>query len=891
MFQSLINRIVGSSNDRYLKKLQKDVNAINAFEPEIEALSDEALRGKTDEFKARLAEGADVDDLMVEAFAVVREASKRSLGLRHYDVQMVAGIILHEGMIAEAKTGEGKTLTATLPCYLNALTGKGAHVITVNDYLAMRDAAEMGRVYGFLGMTTGCITQSMNLPEDTPYEEVKAARRAAYACDITYGTNNEIGFDFLRDNMEHTKADMVQRGFNFGIVDEVDSILIDEARTPLIISGASDDSGPLYQSVDAMIRDIQPEHYEKDEKERAVTFTDAGLEFMEAKMIEGGLMEEGQSLFDAASITMLHHANSALRAHTLFEKDVAYMVRNGQVMLIDEFTGRAMSGRRLSDGLHQALEAKEGVTIQRESITIASITFQNLFRGYDVLAGMTGTALTEADEFMEIYSLDVVSIPTNQPVERIDNDDEVYRTFEEKCTAIADKIKECNDKKQPVLVGTVSIEKSELFSRLLNERKVPHKVLNARYHAQEAEIVADAGRPGAVTIATNMAGRGTDIQLGGNLDMRLEAELEGLEGAAREAKEASVRKEVAEAKKIVKEAGGLFVLGTERHESRRIDNQLRGRSGRQGDPGESRFYLCLQDDLMRIFGSERLDGMLKRLGLEEGEAITHPWINKAVEKAQTKVEERNFEIRKQLLKFDNVMNDQRKVVFDQRLSIMEGEEVVDVVREMREEAIETLVQRYIPPGSYPETWDGPALQKAFEDELRIQLPLDDWTKEEGVADEEIIDRCKDVFNRAMAEKTVEIGPDTMRYAEKALLLQIFDQTWREHLQKLIQLRDGVGLRAYGQRDPLSEYKREAFELFENMLMSLRYKVTAMLLNFQITQPEPAPQPVQAKPSAPTASKSIEVDPNNPETWGKVRRNDPCPCGQGKKFKHCHGALT
>ncbi len=900
MLQSLIRRVVGSANDRYLKKLQKDVVAINALEPEMEALSDEELKAKTVEFRARLENGEDLDDLLQEAFAVVREASKRTLGLRHYDVQLVAGIVLHQGMIAEAKTGEGKTLTATLPIYLNALTGDGAHVVTVNDYLAQRDAEEMGKVYGFLGMTTGCISQGMGLPEDAPYEQVKAARRAAYACDVTYGTNNEIGFDFLRDNMEHRKADMVQRGFHYGIVDEVDSILIDEARTPLIISGPSDDSGTLYQAVDSMMKGLKPEHYEKDEKQRTVIFTDEGLEFVEAQMYEQGLLEEGQSLFDAAAITMLHHANSALRAHAMLEKDVHYMVRKNEVVLIDEFTGRAMSGRRLSEGLHQALEAKEGVTVQRENITVASITFQNLFRSYDVLAGMTGTAATEADEFLDIYGLDVVEIPTNEPVARLDQDDEVYRTFEEKVAAIINKIEECHAKNQPVLVGTVSIEKSELFAERLKKRGIPHKVLNARYHEQEAQIVADAGRPGAVTIATNMAGRGTDIQLGGNLDLRLRQGLEGVEDEAeRQRITDSIKAEIAEAKQIVKDAGGLFVLGTERHESRRIDNQLRGRSGRQGDPGESRFYLCLTDDLMRIFGSERLDGMLKRLGLEEGEAIVHPWINKAVEKAQKKVEERNFEIRKHVVKFDNVMNDQRKVVFEQRLDIMDAEEVVDTVREMREQAITSLVQAYIPPGSYPDQWDAPGLRQALIDKLRIELPVDEWVKEEGVADEELIKRIEDIFNRVMAEKAVAIGPETMRYVEKSLLLQLFDQNWREHLQKLIQLRDGVGLRAYGQRNPLDEYKREAFGLFEEMLTNLRFTVTAYLLNVQVQTAEQQAAAERAREQAPADSEQVAgeaqtgdaAQADGAEDWGKVPRNAPCPCGSGKKFKHCHGALS
>ena len=907
MLKSLVQSFLGSSNARYIKTLQKEVQRINALEPQIMALSDAELMAKSQEFRERLHKGESEDSILCEAFACVREASKRALGLRHYDVQLIAGIVLHRGIIAEAKTGEGKTLTATLPIYLNALSGKGAHVITVNDYLAKRDAMEMGEVYAKLGLTTGVITSDMGLSEDADYDQLEQARRDAYACDVAYATNNEIGFDFLRDNMKQSKADMVQRGFNFGIVDEVDSILIDEARTPLIISGPAVDSSELYKTIDSLIRSLEPECYEIDEKDRSATLTETGVREVEKRMIAAGLLSEDASLFDSESITMLHHANTALRAHQLFKKDTAYIVRSGQVILIDEFTGRAMAGRRLSEGLHQALEAKEGVRVQRENITIASITFQNLFRGYKKLAGMTGTAATEAQEFSEIYGLDVVEIPTNVPVQRMDKDDEVYRTMAEKYKAVVAAIEQAHKRGQPTLVGTVSIDKSEYVSALLKKRGIKHQVLNARYHEQEAQIIADAGVPGKVTIATNMAGRGTDIQLGGNLNRTLASVLEGLEGEKRSKREEEVRAEHARLKKQALEAGGLLVIATERHESRRIDNQLRGRSGRQGDPGESRFYLCLEDDLLRIFGSERMDGMLTRLGLKEDEAIIHPWINKAVEKAQTKVEGRNFDIRKQLLKFDNVMNDQRKVVFQQRLDIMDAEDVRDIIASMRGEALEDLVYKYIPEGSYPAQWDAQGLQDAIREGLRLDVPIEAWAQEEGIAEDDILDRLTQTIEKVMAQRAVELGPEAMRSAEKQVLLHIFDQRWRDHLQRLIQLRDGIHLRGYGQRDPLAEYKRESFGLFENMMERIRFDVTAMLLRLSVRQTGQMEAEAQArseefaqaerdksgKKASLLSNKPAAdgIDPNDPETWGKVGRNSPCPCGSGNKFKHCHGRLN
>ena len=897
MFGALARAIFGSSNDRALKGFAKSVAAINAKEAEIQALDDAALQARTPWLKERLAKGETLDAILVDAFATVREAAKRTLGQRHFDVQLLGGMVLHSGKISEMKTGEGKTLVATLPVYLNALEGKGVHVVTVNDYLAKRDAEWMGRVYKFLGLTVGTIVHGLTDDE----------RRAAYACDVTYGTNNEFGFDYLRDNMKFHLAHMVQRPFNFAIVDEVDSILVDEARTPLIISGPADDSSELYRAVDVLIPRLDKADYEKDEKQRTVALTEAGAEKIEALLTEAGLLKEG-TLYELGNVNLVHHANQALRAHKLFARDVDYIVKDGKVVIIDEFTGRMMEGRRYSEGLHQALEAKEKVEVQRENQTLASITFQNYFRMYPKLAGMTGTAMTEATEFAEIYKLDVVEIPTNVAVARKDQDDEVYRTAREKSKAICDLIEECRKRQQPVLVGTVSIEKSEALSADLKARGIPHAVLNARFHEQEALIVSQAGRPGAVTIATNMAGRGTDIQLGGNFDMRVKLELAALpEGEERKAREEAIRAEIAEAKKVALAAGGLYVVGTERHESRRIDNQLRGRSGRQGDPGASKFFLSLEDDLMRIFGSDRMDGMLQKLGLKEGEAIVHVWINKALEKAQQKVEARNFEIRKQLLKYDDVMNDQRKVVYEQRRDIMRQDDVSGQIQDMRRETLDVLVARHIPENAYSEQWDAKGLQDDVARIFGLDLPVVDWAKEEGIADEEMRERLNDAIERKMAGKTAETGPEIMRQVEKSLLLQELDHAWKEHLLTLDHLRQGINLRAYAQRDPLNEYKKEAFELFEGMLEELRERITTLLARVQIridappasdlmpSDPDTGKMLAQHPPAegmesaSPTqAARKRSVDANDPATWVNTPRNAPCPCGSGKKYKHCHG---
>jgi len=867
MFGAIARRLFGTANDRLIKGLTARVAAINALEPEVSALGDQELADRTRLFKDRLAAGETLDDLLVEAFATVREAAKRTLGQRHFDVQLMGGIVLHQGRIAEMKTGEGKTLVATLAVYLNALTGLGVHVVTVNDYLAKRDSEWMGRVYRFLGLSVGVIVHGMD----------DVQRADAYACDVTYGTNNELGFDYLRDNMKFHLNEMVHRPFNFAIVDEVDSILIDEARTPLIISGPTDDNSELYRLVDRILPGLVAEDYEKDEKVRSVTLTEAGVEHVEAMLTQSNLMKGG--LYDVGNISLVHHVNQALRAHKLFTRDVDYLVKDDKVVLVDEFTGRMMEGRRFSDGLHQALEAKEGVTIQNENQTLASITFQNLFRLYPKLAGMTGTAMTEAGEFQEIYNLEVVEMPTNIPVCRIDHDDEVYRTAAEKYEAIVTLVKECRERRQPVLVGTTSIEKSELLSELLKRNKIVHQVLNARYHEQEATIVAQAGRPDAVTIATNMAGRGTDIQLGGNADMLIAEQLGAVAaGPERDKREQGIREQVAADKVKVLESGGLYVIGTERHESRRIDNQLRGRSGRQGDPGASKFFLSLEDDLMRIFGSERMDSMLQRLGLKDGEAIVHPWINKALEKAQQKVEARNFDVRKNLLKFDDVMNDQRKVIYEQRRDLMKADDVSEDVAGMRLDVIEEMVRLAIPEKAYAEEWNIHGLHEEVLRVLGLDLPLFDWAKEDGIADQEILARIIDASNRKMAAKAADIGPETMRMVERSLLLQILDGAWKEHLLQLDHLRQGIGLRAYAQRDPLNEYKREAFNLFETMLNELRERVTSLLSHVEIKVGDPPPEP-RAQPAAlPT-----------PSEWSDTPRNSPCPCGSGRKFKHCHGA--
>jgi preprotein translocase subunit SecA len=1005
MIAALARKLFGSANDRRIKSYMPRVAEINALEQELERLSDEALRARTEEFRKQLADGkATLDDILVPAFATVREASKRTLGQRHFDVQLIGGMVLHEGKISEMKTGEGKTLVATLPVYLNALAGKGVHVVTVNDYLARRDAEWMGQIYGFLGMSVGVIVHGLDDEE----------RKAAYACDITYGTNNEYGFDYLRDNMKYRLEDMVQRGHVYAIVDEVDSILVDEARTPLIISGPLDDRSDFYNTIDTFIPKLDKTDYEVDEKQRTVALTEAGMEKMEQRLREAQLLKS-DSLYDIENVTVVHHVNQALRAHQLFQRDKDYIVRNGEVVIIDEFTGRMMPGRRYSEGLHQALEAKEHQPIQPENQTLASITFQNYFRMYKKLAGMTGTALTEADEFLDIYGLEVLEVPTNMLMIRDDQDDEVYRTNAEKYRAIIALLKDSKERGQPVLVGTTSIEKSEQLAELLRKdgweqhdfsdpnafaalysgdegasgTKV-FAVLNARYHEQEAQIIAQAGVAGAITIATNMAGRGTDIQLGGNarfriagwvreeieagrgtgiasIDNRITEFLDKLiaaagkedaaafEGNAAFAAElenlinrllepwlqqnpeaedvAKVRAQVrdfylrmmvplvpivhsvARLKEKALAAGGLFVLGTERHESRRIDNQLRGRSGRQGDPGRSKFFLSLEDDLMRIFGSDKLDGMLQKLGLKEDEAIVHPWINKALAKAQQKVEARNFDLRKNILKYDDVMNDQRKVVFDQRIELMNDENVAETVNDMRHAVIDEMVARHVPENAYPEQWDTPGLQDEVKRVLGLDLPVDEWAKEEGIADEELISRVERRADEHMAAKVAQWGPDVLRYVEKSILLQTLDHLWREHLVMLEHLRQVIGLRGYGQRDPLNEYKSESFHLFETMIQRLREGVTAQLMRVEIVS-APPPEEQESLPymeahridpltgedqmafAEPALAASAKVgyaeeratarNPNDPTSWGKVGRNESCPCGSGKKYKHCHG---
>jgi preprotein translocase subunit SecA len=952
MIGAVARKLFGSSNDRRIRSYRPRVEEINALEPELAALSDEALRARTDEFKKLLAEGQTLDDLIVPAFATVREAAKRTLGQRHFDVQLIGGMVLHEGKISEMKTGEGKTLVATLPVYLNALAGRGVHVVTVNDYLAKRDAEWMGQIYKFLGLTVGVIVHGLDDDD----------RKKQYDCDVTYGTNNELGFDYLRDNMKYRLEDMVQRGHIYAIVDEVDSILIDEARTPLIISGPLDDRSEFYNTIDAYIPRLDKDDYELDEKQRTVNLTEVGMEKMENLLRDAGQLKS-DSLYDVENVSVVHHVNQALRAHKLFARDKDYIVRNGEVVIIDEFTGRMMPGRRYSEGLHQALEAKEHQVIQPENQTLASITFQNYFRMYEKLAGMTGTAATEADEFQDIYNLEVLEIPTNMPMIRLDDDDEVYRTSAEKFRAILALIEDCKSRGQPVLVGTTSIEKSEQLAEMLRKQgweqhdfadpnafaalysgdegaskaKV-FAILNARYHEQEAYIVAQAGVPGAITIATNMAGRGTDIQLGGNADMRIRQELADIaDPRERENNDraATIRAQVARLKEKALGAGGLYVLGTERHESRRIDNQLRGRSGRQGDPGHSKFFLSLEDDLMRIFGTDKLDGMLQRLGLKENEAIIHPWINKALEKAQQKVEARNFDIRKNILKFDNVMNDQRKVIFDQRVEWMEDQAGGEVVADMRHTVIDDLVAKHIPENAYPEQWDSVGLREEIRRVLNLDLPTDEWAKEEGIADEEIFSRVERRADEHMAAKAAQWGPDVIRYIEKSILLQTLDHLWREHLVMLDHLRQVIGFRGYGQRDPLNEYKAESFSLFETMSQSLREAVTAQLMRVEIQAAppqEPAALPAMAAHKIDPATGEDEMalalagaetlarhgigsgsagaggavgagspqgaallrqqaparNPQDPQSWGKVGRNEMCPCGSGKKFKHCHG---
>jgi preprotein translocase subunit SecA len=983
---SLATKIFGSSNERRLKSFNARVAAINALEPEFEALSDDRLKAKTDEFRERFANGESLDSLLPEAFATVREAAKRTLGQRHFDVQLVGGMVLHAGKIAEMKTGEGKTLVATLPSYLNALAGRGVHVVTVNDYLARRDSEWMGQIHRFLGLSVGCILHELDDNQ----------RREAYGCDITYGTNNEYGFDYLRDNMKYSTADMVQfggrppelQGHFFAVVDEVDSILVDEARTPLIISGPVEDRSDLYNSIDGIIPRLEKEHYDLDEKMRTVVLTESGNERVEELMREAGQLKEDASLYDVENVTFVHHINQALKAHKLFMRDRDYIVRKGQVVIIDEFTGRMMEGRRYSEGLHQAIEAKEHVEVQPENQTLASITFQNYFRLYEKLSGMTGTAATEANEFMDIYKLEVVEIPTNRPMIRRDEHDEVYRTAKEKYKAIIDLIEDCRKRGQPILVGTTSIEKSETLSEMLKPLNVPHQVLNARYHEQEAFIVAQAGIPGAVTIATNMAGRGTDIQLGGNLAMQLAEWLASKQSQDKaptpediERQRVKISAAIEEKKQQALAAGGLYVMGTERHESRRIDNQLRGRSGRQGDPGASKFFLSLEDDLMRIFGSERMDMVLRKLGIEEGEAIIHPWINRALEKAQQKVEARNFDTRKNLLKYDDVMNDQRKVIFEQRIELMNSDDVADTVADMRQQVVADLVAKYIPEKAFAEQWETEELATEFERIFGVSVPVKEWAAEEGIADEEIRERLQEKADAAAARKASELGPHIMRQIEKAVVLQTLDHLWREHIVTLDHLRQVVGLRGYAQRDPLHEYKSEGFNLFETMLGRMREEVTGQLMHvvlrpgderelldygelpemeahhtdpftgeddFQAADDERAARrapalsrsarraakkangPVAAlaargdagrntttarsggaargasqrstgnsggiadaksQPARGRGAGAMAANPNDPSTWGKVARNAACPCGSGKKYKHCHGAIA
>ncbi|MYM55406.1 preprotein translocase subunit SecA [Thalassovita mangrovi] len=896
-FGTLAKKVFGTPNDRKIKATRPLVEKINALEPEFEKLSDEGLIEKTAEFRKRVAEGESLDAILPEAFANCREGAKRALGLRAFDTQLMGGIFLHQGNISEMKTGEGKTLVATFPAYLNALTGRGVHIVTVNDYLAKRDAEWMSNVYTALGMTTGVV-----YPQQPEVE-----KKAAYGCDVTYATNNELGFDYLRDNMKSELTDMNQRDHYFAIVDEVDSILIDEARTPLIISGPAQDRSDLYLAVDKLIPQLSEDHFSIDEKTRNVTFTDEGNEYLEELLQKAGLLPEGQSLYDPESTTIVHHVNQGLRAHKLFTKDKDYIVRDGDVVLIDEFTGRMMAGRRLSDGLHQAIEAKEGCPIQAENVTLAQVTFQNYFRLYDKLSGMTGTAATEAEEFMEIYGLGVVEVPTNRPIARIDEDDQVYRTAKEKFEAVVRTIKEAHEKQQPVLVGTTSIEKSEFLSQLLTEAGIKHNVLNARQHEQEAQIVADAGKLGAVTIATNMAGRGTDIKLGGNVEFKIMEAIEGNPEGDHQAIRERIETEHAADEQAVKDAGGLFVLATERHESRRIDNQLRGRSGRQGDPGRSSFFLSLEDDLMRIFGSERLDKVLSSLGMKEGEAIIHPWVNKSLERAQAKVEGRNFDIRKQLLKFDDVMNEQRKVIFSQRLEIMEADDLSEITKDMRDQVIDDLVDTFIPPKSYADQWNTEGLYAAVIEKLNMDVPVIKWAEEEGVDGDVIAERLEEEADKMMAGKAEAFGADTMRQIEKQILLQAIDGKWREHLLTLEHLRSVVGFRGYAQRDPLNEYKTESFQLFESMLDGLREDVTEKLgqirpmteeeqqqLMQQMAAQQAAMQPPAEDPE-PAAAAPGEAregfDENDPSTWGNPARNEPCPCGSGKKFKHCHGRLA
>ncbi len=903
MVSKFFSKIFGSRNDRVLKQLRKKVDKINLLEPEIEKLDDSALKAKTDEFRQRLEKGETLDDILPEAFAVVREASKRTLNMRHFDVQLIGGMVLHSGKIAEMRTGEGKTLVATLAVYLNALEGKGVHVVTVNDYLAQRDAAWMSQLYRFLGLSTGVIISGLS-PEE---------RRAAYACDITYGTNNEFGFDYLRDNMAFSLEDKVQRELNYAVIDEVDSILIDEARTPLIISGPAEDSSELYIQVNRLIPNLsqqigegdeieKPGDYTVDEKNKQVHFTEAGHEKIEQLLVEAGLLDPQSSLYDAANISLMHHVTAALRAHVLFQRNVDYIVQNNEVVIVDEFTGRTMPGRRWSEGLHQAIEAKEGVKIQNENQTLASITFQNYFRLYKKLSGMTGTADTEAFELNSIYGLEVIVIPTHKPTRRKDEADQIYLTAKEKYDAIVKDIKACIARNQPVLVGTSSIESSEYLDKLLNKEKIPHAVLNAKFHEKEAQIIAQAGRPGAVTIATNMAGRGTDIVLGGSL----EAELAQLGDKATDAEIEQVKQAWQQRHDEVIAAGGLHIIGTERHESRRVDNQLRGRSGRQGDPGSSRFYLSLEDNLMRIFASERMTGIMQKLGMEEGEAIEHPWVSRAIENAQKKVEGHNFDIRKQLLEYDDVANDQRKVIYEQRNELLAAEDVSETIQSMRQTVLNDVISEYIPPNSIDEQWDISSLEEVLRDDFGLELDINAWLQEDEQIDEAMIrQRIIAAAEQAYRDKESIVGAELMRQFEKAIMLQTLDQQWKEHLAQMDYLRQGINLRGYAQKDPKQEYKREAFNMFTAMLDSIKYEVIKLVSLVQVRAPEDI-DAVDAQRQSTTeveyqhdeadslhGSEDEMPSPQKPITreGRKVGRNEPCPCGSGKKFKHCHGALN
>ena len=888
MLGKIARKIFGSANDRFVRKLYKTVNKINALEPDFIKLSDEELKAKTDEYRTRLKNGETLDDILPEAFATVREASKRVMGQRHYDVQLIGGMVLHKGMIAEMKTGEGKTLVATLAAYLNALEGKGVHVVTVNDYLAKRDAEWMGKIYRFLGLTVDYIIHGKNDNE----------RRIAYNSDIVYATNNELGFDYLRDNMKFSLYERVQRDFNFAIVDEVDSILIDEARTPLIISGEAEDSSATYISVSNLMPQLLPEDYEKDEKQKNVTLTEAGMEHVEKLLREAGLIKEG-SLYDIGNVGLVQHVNNALRAHKMFQKDVDYIVKDGKVVIVDEFTGRIMEGRRFSDGLHQALEAKEGVKIQSENQTLASITFQNYFRLYPKLSGMTGTAMTEETEFCDIYNLVCVEIPTNKPVQREDLHDEIYRTEGEKYRAIINTILDCNRRGQPVLVGTTSVEKSEIVANLLHKAapNLHFEVLNARYHEREAAIVAQAGVSGAVTIATNMAGRGTDIQLGGNPEMKLQETLKGDETPEQIAEiKKKIEAEVAADKEKVLAAGGLYILGTERHESRRIDNQLRGRAGRQGDPGTSKFFLSMQDDLMRIFGSEKMSNVLQRLGLPEGEALVHPWISKALEKAQQKVEERNFDIRKNLLKYDNVMNEQRKIIYEQRREIMESDDLSDTIKDMRDEYLSGIIDAHVPYGTGASEWNKESLKQDLSAATSFVLPITNWCNEPELDSEGLKERILQEVDNRMAEREAALPADAVKMVQKSIFLQVLDQLWKDHIATLDLMRHTIVLRAYGQKDPLNEYKKEAFNMFSRMLDILKQKVTVVICHTVIQtnsqeQMQKAMDKEQNRPMSAVHEGDEPLKKLDPSIFEGVSRNDPCPCGSGKKFKHCHGRIT